>query len=354
MSLKARFIKYRLNFNFPIQTSKLTLKYKISYFLEILNSQNNTTGIGEISVIDGLTPDTDIEKKLEYLCDNIQNHQEILKSPSYSNNNAIKFGFDTAIYDLKSNGSKILFPSQFTNNLDYININGLIWIGNQSSIMKQIDEKIDIFDCIKLKVGFNLDNELKTIKFIRKKYKDKIIRLDANGAYNLEEAKFALEQFAKYNIHSIEQPLPIGNWQDYATLINNSPIDIGIDEELTTVNLNDLKELLNIFKPKYFIIKPSMLGDFSQINNIINLAEEHNIGWWFTSALESNIGLNAIAQFSYIMTTKYNNKLVQGLGTGSIYKNNIKSPLKLDGMRLFYKHNDRKWQNNTLNFLKRS
>jgi o-succinylbenzoate synthase len=237
--------------------------------------------------------------------------------------------------DLQNGGTRKLFNNGFIAGQP-LHINGLIWMGDMDFMMNQINEKIASgFRCIKLKVGgLDFDRECDTLNYIRKRYyrENIIIRLDANGAFKLDEVLYKLEELSKYDVHSIEQPIKPG-LPEMKQLCRKTPIPIALDEELIGKFTHAEKEhLLEDLKPQYIILKPTLLGGFDQCADWISLAEKKQIGWWMTSALESNIGLNAIAQF----TANYNTELFQGLGTGAIYSNNFSSPLSVQGGKLFY------------------
>ena len=338
-SLQASFVKHALNFKRPSGTSRGILNRKNTWFL-IVQDENNPRiqGIGECGPLKGLSVDDreDFEVKLQEVCEPIDDHERWLKTgleafPS------IKFGLETALLDLSNNGERILFPSEFTQGTKSIKINGLIWMGDFDFMKAQIDQKLEEgYDCIKLKIGaINFDQELELIKHIRNKYPpDRLeIRVDANGAFSPEEAPAKLEKLSRYKIHSIEQPIRAGQWDKMAELTHSSPIPIALDEELIGHHtFDERQELIRVIQPQYIILKPTLLGGFQESKAWIDLAEENNIGWWTTSALESNIGLNAIAQWTYMLK----NPMPQGLGTGQLFTNNITSPLQLKGDQLYY------------------
>lgn len=331
-SLKARFVKYSFPFKTPGGTSRGTLYNKYSWFL-IIYEENNPTiiGIGECSILKKLSIDDreDFEDQLQLLCDDINNffewlEKELAEFPS------IKFGLESALLDLKNGGNRILFPSEFTQGHDNIRINGLIWMGESDFMKLQIDEKIKLgFRCIKMKIGsLDFDKELAMLDYIRSQYDASVLelRVDANGSFRPEEVLQKLEQLAIYDIHSIEQPIAAGNWNQMAAVCLVSPIPVALDEELIGImEFTEKEELIKTIKPQYLIIKPSLLGGFTASEEWINLAISNNIGWWATSALEANIGLNAIAQWVYTL----NNSMSQGLGTGQVFTNNFDSPLTL-------------------------
>jgi o-succinylbenzoate synthase len=310
---------------------------KETWFITIEN--NNIFGIGECGILRGLSIDDrpDYERKLQWTCQNIhlgvnQLWDELIEFPS------IQFGVEMAFKSLENNKSEILFPSQFTEGKKSININGLVWMGNEDFMLEQIKDKIaNSFQCIKLKIGaIDFEKELALIRFIRQHFTAKQIeiRLDANGAFDEKTCLNKLMQLSQFEIHSIEQPLPKGS-DLYAEMCLQSPIDIALDEELIGVfSLTEKEKLLIEIQPKYIILKPSFVGGFKGTKQWIDLAEKHKIDWWITSALESNIGLNAIAQWTFLQQ----NTLPQGLGTGGLYTNNFDCSLQvLDGQLWFNK-----------------
>ena len=255
--------------------------------------------------------------------------EELVNHPS------IIFGIEQALLNLEHQG-ELYFPSDFTEGKDSIKINGLIWMGDADYMQSQIEEKLDLgFSCIKLKIGVDWNSEKKVIKSLRQKFpKEKIeLRVDANGAFSPKQAKVVLQELAELDIHSIEQPIQAGNWKAMAELCHSTPTPIALDEELIGVlNYESKKTLIKEIKPQYIILKPALVGGFSGSDEWIQLAEQNNIGWWITSALESNIGLNAIAQYTY---TK-NNPMPQGLGTGGLFTNNFETSLYLEGENLWF------------------
>jgi o-succinylbenzoate synthase len=248
---------------------------------------------------------------------------------------SFKFSVETALLDLRRGGKKELYQNSFIDGKP-IPINGLIWMGDMDFMMNQINEKIALgFDCIKLKVGgLDFDRECDILDYIRKRYfrKDIIIRLDANGAFKIDDVLYKLEELSKYKVHSIEQPIKAGQ-PEMAQVCRKSPIPVALDEELIGKStLQEKEQLLAELLPQYIILKPTLLGGFEQCKQWIQLAKKFNIGWWITSALESNVGLNAIAQF----TANYDGAIHHGLGTGAIYVNNFSSPLNVRDGKLIY------------------
>lgn len=330
----AKFHQYILDFKRPSGTSRGVLNTKETYFIEIF--EDDKKGIGECALFRGLSfdDDDDYEAALEWACRNINLTLEELKE-ELINHPSIIFGIEQALLNLEHQG-ELYFPSDFTEGKDSIKINGLIWMGDADYMHSQIEEKLDLgFSCIKLKIGVDWNSEKEVIKSLRQKFpKEKIeLRVDANGAFSPKQAKVVLQELAELDIHSIEQPIQAGNWETMAELCRTSPTPIALDEELIGVlNYESKKTLIKEIKPQYIILKPALVGGFSGADEWIDLAEKQNIGWWITSALESNIGLNAIAQYTY---TK-NSPMPQGLGTGGLFTNNFETSLYLEGENLWF------------------
>jgi len=334
--MKASYLKYNLDFKFPAGTSRGVLLHKPSSFLIL--EKNGFTGIGECSTIPGLSidPTETYSEKLDELC-SLLNEGYDPSTIVLDDFPSIAFGLETALLDLEANGSKILFPSAFTEGKTGIPISGLVWMGDKDFMQKQIREKIATgYRCIKLKVGaIDFETELEIIFGIRKEFSpnDMEIRLDANGGFTPTDAQEKLNKLSALHIHSIEQPIRQGQFDTMAELCRQSPIPIVLDEELIGVKSSEKETILEQIKPAYIILKPTLLGGFHESEEWIKLAEKLNIGWWITSALEANIGLNAIAQWTFTL----NSSLPQGLGTGQLYNNNIPSPLEIEKAKLFYK-----------------
>lgn len=339
--MKARYINYNLNFKFPAGTSRGVLHSKYSAFLIL--EENFVTGIGECSTIPGLSidPENRYEQKLRELCDalNYNKHPENVDLSLFP---SIAFGLETALLDLKTGGKRQLFDTEFSKGTAGILINGLVWMGDKAFMQKQIREKIAAgYRCIKLKVGaLDFETELEIIAGIREQFSenDIEIRLDVNGGYSPSDALLKLEKLSKFKIHSIEQPIKQGQFDKMAELCQKSPIPIVLDEELIGIKPTEKEALIDKIKPAYIILKPSLLGGFKASEEWIQHAEKHHVKWWITSALESNIGLNAIAQW----TSSLGSELPQGLGTGQLYHNNIPSPLEIRNAMLFYEK-DKEW-----------
>ncbi|MES2810844.1 MAG: o-succinylbenzoate synthase [Bacteroidota bacterium] len=340
--MKATYQKYVLDFKQPSGTSRGVLTQKETWFLVLEN--DGEIGIGECGILRGLSADDrpDYEAKLQWVCENVflgkdKLWEALLEFPS------IQFGVEMAFQSLESVNPFLLFPSEFPSGQKSIPINGLIWMGDEAFMKQQIEEKIaQGFSCIKLKIGaIDFDKELKLLRFIRKNFTSEQIeiRVDANGAFKPEEAMFKLNLLSKLDIHSIEQPIAKSNIEGMAKLCANTKLPIALDEELIGVFSFEEKELLlQKIKPQYIILKPSFVGGIRGTDEWISLAEKYQIGWWITSALESNIGLNAIAQYTFL---KQNN-MPQGLGTGGLFTNNFDCPLEVKNGNLFY-NSDKKW-----------
>ena len=341
--MTATYFQYLLHFKQPSGTSRGVLIDKETWF--ILLEENGKKGIGECGILRGLSVDDrpDYEEKLKWACDNIHLGEQklwenLIEFPS------IQFGIEMAFLSLKSENPFVLFPSKFTAGEKSILINGLVWMGDEVFMKQQIEEKIaQGFTCIKLKIGaIDFDKELGLLRFIRQNSDEKTIeiRVDANGAFNENEALYKINQIAGFKLHSIEQPIQKNHTDTMSVLCKNTNLPIALDEELQGVFASAEKEqLLQKIRPQYIILKPSFIGGFRGTLEWISIAKKMNIGWWITSALESNVGLNAIAQFTFLQ----NNVMPQGLGTGSLYTNNFDCPLEVSQGQLWYR-NELDWK----------
>ncbi len=343
--LKSHYRKYTLHFKRPAGTSRGVYTRRDTWFIQIWNTDEpDITGIGECAPLPGLSSEygPDFLKKLDEVCKMIddihQNFPEhVTAYPS------IRFGLETALKDLQQKGSKVLLRNDFTEGARGIPVNGLIWMGSPDFMRSQIREKLEQgFNCIKLKIGaLDFETELSMIKEIRKKFPSHEIeiRVDANGAFDPDNALDKLDRLASLRIHSIEQPVRAGLEEEMAKLCQVSPLPIALDEELIGINEKDEKQhLLELTEPQYIVLKPSLHGGMSGCEEWIRLAEARGIGWWVTSALESNIGLYAIAQWN----STWNPEIPQGLGTGQLFTNNIGSPLFIDRGKLWFDP-EKKW-----------
>ena len=345
--MKASYQKYVLDFKRPSGTSRGVMTEKETWF--IILEKDGKRGIGECGILRSLSVDDrpDYEEKLKWACENIhlgeqKLWEELIEFPS------LQFGIEMAFRSLEGETPYELFLSDFTKGNANIPINGLVWMGDEAYMKEQIEDKLQQgFDCIKLKIGaIDFDTELGLLRFIRANFSPEQIeiRVDANGAFTLEDALSKLEQLSDFELHSIEQPIEKNQTDSMAALCKNPPLPIALDEELIGVfHLSEKEALLQKIQPQYIILKPSLVGGFKGSTEWISLAEKYNIGWWVTSALESNIGLNAIAQWTFLQ----NNPMPQGLGTGALYTNNFESPLEVKNGELCYNHNV-EWKVNLL------
>ncbi|MGE5943571.1 MAG: o-succinylbenzoate synthase [Flavobacteriales bacterium] len=334
--------KYILNFKQPSGTSRGILNTKETWF--VILQEGKKQGIGECGIFRGLSTDDrpDFEAKLEWTCNNIHLGldallDELIEFPS------IQFGLETAFKSLFSENKFEIFPSEFTKGNDSISINGLVWMGSEAFMKQQIKDKIEAgFTCIKMKIGaIDFQSEINLLKSIRKEFSsaDIELRVDANGAFSFSEALEKLKILSEFDLHSIEQPIKQGQIENMALLCDQTPLPIALDEELIGLfGVAQKQMLLQTIKPQYIILKPSLVGGFKGCDEWIEIAEKKNIGWWITSALESNIGLNAIAQYTYVQQ----NLMPQGLGTGGLFINNFDSPLMVKNGKLQY-NNLKKW-----------
>ena len=330
--MKASFLYHPLTFKRPAGTSRGVLHVKHSWILTLEN--NGIKGIGECSIIPDLSADyisnEAYEEDLRILCDGINagsihanNWSELYRGQS-----SLLFGLECAYLDLLNGGKQVYFDNAFARGEQQIPINGLIWMGDEAFMAEQIEEKLKAgFSTIKMKIGaIDWQAEHQLLKSIRARFTaDQItLRVDANGGFTPETAPALLHQLADLSIHSIEQPIKQNQWASMTELCRKTTCPIALDEELIGVNDYQRKiELLETIRPQYIILKPSLHGGIQGCKEWISLAEARNIPWWMTSALESNVGLKAICEF----TAEYNNPLPQGLGTGGLYETNFPSHL---------------------------
>ena len=336
--MRLEVISYVLDFKFSAHTSRGEMKDRKVWFLKLFHMEG-TFGTGEVAPIPRLSPE-DVEEVPAFL-ERLKSELLRLDVPSTkeevyglvanlipSNMPSVRSGLEMALLDLLNGGQKLVFSNNFKK--VKIPINGLVWMGDEAFMQDQIKEKLDKgFKCIKLKVGsLDFDSEVKIIRSLRDVSDDLIIRLDANGAFHAHEVLYKLKTLSEFNIHSIEQPIMPMQPEAMELICNRSEIPIALDEELIGINSSrDRVDLLQELKPHYLVLKPTLHGGFASVKEWIDLAGMHGIGWWITSYLESNIGLNAIAQFAsrYAENNEYH-----GLGTGELYHNNIPSPIVID------------------------
>ena len=334
--MTASYQKYTLNFKQPSGTSRGILKTKDTWFIII--ASEGKKGIGECGMFRGLSIDDrpDFEAVLNWTCKNIFLGKEVLIS-KLKEFPSMQFGVEMAFLDLENQFPFELFPSKFTEGTDEIPINGLIWMGSEAFMKQQIQAKVEEgFTCIKLKIGaIDFQTELDLLKSIRTHFSaDEIeLRVDANGAFTPIDAMEKLKRLSEFNLHSIEQPIKQGQVEEMAKLCELSPLAIALDEELIGVfDVTDKYDLLQMIQPQYIILKPTLVGGFHGSNDWIEAAENSKIAYWITSALESNVGLNAIAQWTYTLESDR----PQGLGTGGLFTNNFDSPLDVKNGALHY------------------
>lgn len=349
MPLEINYIQKNLSFKFEARTSRGPLEEHTAFYLQLRNPQDpERVGIGESAPLKGLSPEfkPDFEQRLAAVCLKI-NHLHASSLPDLASAMAtfaeleqlpsVAFALETALVDFANGGNRLLFRNDFSVGGRGIPINGLIWMGDRAFMRAQIREKLDQgYNCLKLKIGgLDFKTECEILREIRQLAgpESLTIRLDANGAFSPRNAVAQLEELAQFHIHSLEQPIRPGQVEEMARVCALSPIPIALDEELIGVTGGGAKRRLILeIQPSFLILKPTMLGGFSSCREWIRLAEETGIGWWVTSALESNIGLNAVSQF----VAEFDNPLPQGLGTGQLYHNNIDSPLYIRNGYLYY------------------
>ena len=325
--MKAAYAPYRLIFKAPAGTSRGILLHKDTYFLKVWDESNpEVYGLGECALFKGLSrEDTPLyESKLREMCQNIG----LGKGTDLSEYSSLQFGLETALCDLSNGGRRVVVDTTFVHGETTIPINGLVWMGSFDEMSARIEEKLSAgFTTIKLKIGaIDFESELELIRLLRGRFSSETltIRVDANGGFSPEEALPKLNRLAAYGIHSCEQPIKPNQWAEMRKICAESPIHIALDEEL--IGITDPMQMFMLLReiaPQYLIIKPSLMGGFAGAQEWLKMAKMTNTGAWFTSALESNVGLNAIAQ----VVAKFNPLIPQGLGTGALYTNNIESPL---------------------------
>lgn len=330
-----------LHFKQPAGTSRGVYNIRKSWFVEIEDSERpGCKGVGECAPLPDLSCDArpEYEKTLESICRMIEltgnvNYDMLRPYPS------ILFGIETAMTDLQNGGNGRLFDTPFARGEEGITINGLVWMGSHDEMLARLETKMKAgFHCVKLKIGaIEFDSELDLIRHIRQAFtKEQIeLRVDANGGFTFEDAPSRLDQLARYDIHSIEQPIRQHQWARMAQLCASSPIPIALDEELIGVNMPGMKqELLDTIRPQYIILKPSLHGGIRGTREWIDMARQRGIGSWITSALESNVGLNAVAQLAADVYGP-DISMPQGLGTGMLFTDNIEMPLEIRGEKLW-------------------
>lgn len=340
MSLKLDFTPHTLRFKFDAGTSRGVLREKTTYIIRVFDdSRPQVFGLGEAGPLKGLSVDEvdDLPEAIRALEGDLSEARapassvealQLVHQVVPGEYPSLRFALETALLDLLNGGVRTVFNNQFSVGTQAIPINGLIWMGDKQFMLEQISAKLDAgYNCLKMKIGaIDFDTECEILGSIRKQFtaEDVTLRVDANGAFKPAEALQRLDRLSAFQLHSIEQPIQPGQWEAYHVLCNRTPVPIALDEELIGVEERGRKaELLDFIRPQHVVLKPTLLGGFRATKEWIELAEKQEIGWWITSALESNVGLNAIAQF----TAEFPIALPQGLGTGQLYHNNFTSPL---------------------------
>lgn len=335
MSLTLTYDRITLQFTFRAGTSRGVMTEKVSWIIRV--SHDQAEGYGEAGPLPGLSVDTglDMEAALNVLSEQLsqltlprseQGCLELAHTLCHEDWHALRFALESALIDLLNGGRRVLFNTSFTRGDHPIPINGLIWMGSPDFMRQQIRQKLDQgFSCLKMKIGaIDFDEELLLLREIRKEFHG-ILRVDANGAFDPAEAEGRLRQLAEFDLHSIEQPIHAGQAEAMARLCAHARVPVALDEELIGVPQEEAGRMLEQIRPQFIILKPTLLGGIARTRHWIRLAEALDIGWWITSALESNIGLNVISQ----LTASMNYQGHQGLGTGNLYQKNFDSPLSL-------------------------
>ena len=338
--IAARWIERTLQPRFELGTSKGPINARTVWYLMAWHTERpEIIGTGEAALFPGHSKEfpADVRTKLIELCADTSDWQRRLTS-DLVDVPSVRFAVEQCLRDLDVSGTKQLFPSAFTLGQRSIPINGLVWMGDKATMKQRIREQIEKgFNTVKMKIGaIGIDDELELLQAVRAEFDANTItlRVDANGAFNAQQAPDVLKRLTDIGVHSIEQPVHAGSYEVMAELCATTPVSIALDEDLIGLNTRDAKvDLLDNVKPQYIVIKPSLVGGWVATQEWIDLAKARNIGWWITSALESSIGLNAIAQY----TATLNVQLPQGLGTGGVYTNNIPSPLRAERGALHFR-----------------
>lgn len=338
--IAARWIEHTLTPRFELGTSKGMINARTVWYLIAWDTDRpHIRGIGEAALFPGHSREfpADVRTKLLELCADTTDWEQRLRTDLVAVP-SVRFAVEQCLRDLAVSGTKQLFPSPFTLGRQAIPINGLVWMGDKATMKQRIREQIEKgFTTVKMKIGaIGIDDELDLLRAVRQEFGpgDITLRVDANGAFSARDAMAVLERLAALQVHSIEQPVAPGLYEVMAELCEHSPVPIALDEDLIGQNHADAKrDLLDNVRPRFIVIKPSLVGGWAATQEWIDLAKARNIGWWITSALESSIGLNAIAQWTATLGVD----LAQGLGTGSVYGDNIPSPLLAERGELRYR-----------------
>jgi len=333
--MKIHIEEWVLHFKQPAGTSRGVYTERKSWLVEATDGERR--GVGECAPLPDLSCDArpDYAEVLRRFCDDVE-RTGLIDVEAMRDYPSMLFGLETALGMIDGH---TLFDTPFARGEEGIPINGLVWMGSYEEMLARMEQKLEQgFRCVKLKIGaIDFESELEMVKKIRQRFShhDVEIRLDANGGFKFEEALYKLELLSQYVVHSIEQPIRQGQWANMAELCRDAPLPIALDEELIGVNDPDTKrQLLNIIKPAYIILKPSLHGGMSGCREWIAAARDMGIGSWITSALESNVGLSAIAQFCSEVYGPHIS-MPQGLGTGQLFTDNIPMPLEIRGDKLW-------------------
>ena len=341
--MEATIEKRIFHFRFKAGTSRGSYTTRTSWLVTLTDEQGHE-GRGECAPLPQLSCDDvhDYEAVLQKACRSLQSMGEVAVEPlrPYP---SILFGLETAMLNLKRQ-SWALFDTPFSQGKVGIPINGLVWMGSFEEMKRSMEEKLSGgYRCVKLKIGaIDFDEELSLIRQLRQRYSKEYVelRVDANGAFSPEEAPHRLEQLARYDIHSIEQPIRQRQWQNMARLCRNTPLPIALDEELIGVNMpTEKEELLDTIRPQYIILKPSLHGGMTGCAEWVDMADKRGVGSWMTSALECNIGLNAVAHLAAHLYGP-DVAMPQGLGTGQLFTDNVFAPLRLVGDKMWFGRDD--------------
>ncbi|MCR5678942.1 MAG: o-succinylbenzoate synthase [Prevotella sp.] len=326
------------HFKQPAGTSRGVYTERLSWMVTV--TDGDRIGVGECAPLPDLScdalPPSIYKKVLRRFCDDVE-RTGIIDTEALRPYPSMLFGLETALLDTP-------FDTPFARGEEGITINGLVWMGTYDEMLHRMEEKLAHgFRCIKLKIGaIDFERELDLIRQLRRRFShhEVELRVDANGAFDFAngDALYKLELLSQYALHSIEQPIRQGQWANMAELCRESPLPIALDEELIGVNNPEQKrQMLNIIRPAYIVLKPSLHGGMVGCREWVSIAQDMGIGWWITSALESNIGLNAIAQFCSAMCQDTGNEMPQGLGTGQLFTDNIPMSLDVVGDQLFFR-----------------
>lgn len=347
MALRLHYSRRALRFNFPARTSRGALTEHVAWYLHLTDEQQpDRLALGEAAPLAGLSPDyrPDFEARLQRLCADFNARQYAVADPAVVPElvepewPALRFGLETALLDWRGGARRQLFNNAFSRGEAGLPINGLVWMGDADFMQQQIRKKLtEGFRCLKMKIGgIDFAAELALLREIRAVAgpTELVLRVDANGAFAPKDAATKLARLAEFSLHSIEQPIRAGQPAALAELCRTSPVPVALDEELIGVTEPDRQAaLLEAARPAYIVLKPTLLGGLAATRRWIEMAEARGIGWWLTSALESNVGLSAIGQF----TAEFNvGDMAQGLGTGQLYHNNLPAPLAVRGGQLHY------------------